>query len=289
MRKTFLILALLQISYFISAQKNEFYLGFGIVDNTLHKADILTYKSLGNGLGLQVNTDYKLFKWLTLRSSISTSTIEGRNYEHSYGFNSGEIPNGALTGNVKYNEFNSNFGTPDYSTEGFVYYNYKTRLNLGLLKFQFDLLPIDELYLSIDPAIGILFYTAKMNMFDESGNQYDFRFVNQQVYQGMIFDEDVLNYLQSEVYDNSYESQAERFDQKVTPFGRNHQIIFGLGFSFGGILPNNDKLSIDFNYLFTRSDLIDGQRWQEWGELSKNYDNLMRVSLNYSLDIKKEN
>jgi len=284
MKKALLILISLQISYFICAQKNEFYLGFGIVENVPYKTDILT---TGNGLGLQINVDYKLVKWFSLRSFFSTSTIKGMNNAPSFGFNSSDFGanNGALTGNPKYDMFNSEFGTPDYTTLGFVFYNYKTRLNLGILKFQFNVLNLDYLYFSIDPSVGILFYTTKMNMFDESGNQYDFGSI---LNQGVIVDEEVSNNLLSELYDNSYESQAERFDQKVTPFGRNNQPIFGLGLSFGGILPNKDNLSIDFSYFFTGSDLIDGQRWQEWGTLSRDNDNLFRLSLNYSFSLKRK-
>lgn len=89
--------------------------------------------------------------------------------------------------------------------------------------------------------------------------------------------------------DDTYETPAEDEGARRPKLGGNTLLPvghFGAGVAFR--LSKRINLAIEDRYTITRSDLIDGQRWSEYGSLTPDYDsyNYATVGLNFNLGAK---
>jgi len=259
----------------------------------------------GYGLGLHVRRS--LGYLFSIKLSGMGGAAFGQNWEPSYGFDVEDTRNVALSGNETllntpgiYNEFNEEFGTPNYSSRvvdengqpglGYLFYNYKTKIrdislsgvvNLNNLKFHSKR---NLMNFHAFAGFGGLVYNAKMNQLDENGNVYNAQYAQVRQNQDLgtwSSRKDILKGI-SDALDNTYESKAERHQDDIGGywFGDNYNfqptVHVGTGVSFK--LSKMVNLGLDTKITITRDDLLDGQRWQEWGGLSNSVEPLYWMS-----------
>jgi len=266
----------------------------------------------GYGLGLHVRRS--LGYLFSIRLSGMGGTAFGQNWEPSFGFDTENDRNPSLAGNRGiddqdsiYDEFNEE-DTPNYSSRvrnedgtlglGYVYYNYRTRvreivasgvINLNNIKFhrKRNLVGVNMYF-----GFGGMIYNTKMNQLDENNQEYDYSKVLSEVDQGNWDNrKDVLKGIKEEL-DNTYESQAERHVDDIfgvigNKWNFQPTVHGGLGLSFK-ITPMIN-LGIDTKITMTRDDLLDGQRWQEWGALSRDFDTYQFTSANLNFNLGGDN
>lgn len=141
-------------------------------------------------------------------------------------------------------------------------------------------------------GIGVSTYATHYNMLDGAGNPYDFQqIVNQFGPNGFVYaNRKEIKKALKNMMDGSYETIAQRDPSQPTAFGVpvRATLVVGGGAEFK-ISPKfnialEDKLSI------SKSDLIDGQQWQETNSTTvhaqtRDFDsyNFLSVGLNYNL------
>lgn len=268
----------------------------------------------GYGLGLHVRRSIGYL--FSLKLSGMGGAAFGQNWEPSFGYDVEDTRNVALSGNETlvgtdgiYSEFNEEFGTPNYSSRvvdedgetglGYLFYNYKTKIrdislsgvvNLNNLKFHTKR---NLMNFHAFAGFGGLVYDARMNQLDENGNEYDGANQYPEVLRNRELGtwssrKDILNGIK-DVTDNTYESKAERHQDDIGGywFGDNYNfqptVHVGTGVSFK--LTDMINLGLDTKITITRDDLLDGQRWQEWGGLSRDFDtySFTNATLNFNL------
>jgi len=122
-------------------------------------------------------------------------------------------------------------------------------------------------------GFGAYGYESKINALDKWGKPYIFPSVD------YLNDELALNRLEN-LLDDSFESLAEQDPLNSTfagPFVLKTYFIAG-----GGIrlqLTKKIGLGTELSYLFFGDDLLDGQQWDEDGNMSTNRDKLMSLGL----------
>ncbi|MEM6802915.1 MAG: hypothetical protein AAF696_16010, partial [Bacteroidota bacterium] len=82
------------------------------------------------------------------------------------------------------------------------------------------------------------------------------------------------------LFDDTYESLADRDlvnSSFIGPFTLQSYFLTGAGFRIH--LTESFGIGLEGNYLFFGDDLLDGQQWQENGELSPNRDKLLSLGL----------
>ena len=178
-----------------------------------------------------------------------------------------------------------------------VYYNYQTKIrdislsgiiNLNNLKFhkQENKFNIYGIF-----GGGGFIYNVMTDQLDGDGNEY----VYSTITEGSTFDEnrkpakEQLN----DLWDGEFETQAEMHhddywlfgseDDKQRAWQHRLQAHFGIGFGFK--LGRVVNLGLESKVYYTDDDLLDGQRWQEWGALTRDWDryNFTNLSLNINL------
>jgi len=273
----------------------------------------------GYALGLHVRRS--LGYLFSIRLSGMGGTAYGQNWEPSFGFDTEDTRNPALTGNQGldeqpsiYDEFNDQ-PTPNYSNRvpnedgtygsGFVYHNYRTRIReitasgvINLNNVQFhrkrNLVGVNMYF-----GFGGMIYNTKMNQLDADNNEYDgaegkrgYNDILTEIDQGLWENrKEILGEL-NDIMDNTYESQAERSVDDI--FGVigdkwNFQptVHGGMGLTFK--LSKMVNLGIDTKITMTRDDLLDGQRYQEWGALSRDFDTYQFTSANLNINLGGDN
>ncbi len=162
------------------------------------------------------------------------------------------MPNGSIQ-----NGFNNNgVFTPAASADR-VYYNYKTSITALSLSAQFTLpLPFTQprFGLSVMLGTGAMFYNAKVNTLNSDGDTYK-RLFNQITTATHSNKKQVLDALKAGM-DNSYETAAEDYSKQ--PHFTKH-----LGFAASYRFKQNFEVALEKSFTFIKSDLVDGQRWQE--------------------------
>ena len=238
----------------------------------------------------------------------------------------GFVPNKALAGGGgidrvtgsydpakdRYADFNPDYTTPNYNyrtsdrdyikeNANQIYYNYKTDIkelilsgivSLHNLRFHKRQTKLDLYGLF---GTGVLAYRARMDQLDENGIEYDYSVVynasNQSEYEGRNPALEALDDLR----DGTFESQAERhFDDPPKAIGvlfNNHSfkptahVGLGLAFKLSRVI----NLALETRVTYTNDDLLDGQRWQEWGALTRDYDTYVYNGLHANFNIGGKN
>jgi len=249
----------------------------------------------GTGFGLHIRRS--LGYVASIRASVMGGTTYGQNWLTSHGFWVEDTRNPALTGgSVRYDQFNTDSGiTPDYRNDkkgsAVVVYNYKTQireavlsgiLNLNNIKFHRRRNLVSWYGYG---GAGAMLYNAKMDMLDGDNNLYDFSsFKDFNVWE----DRDGSLTAMENMLDGTYESQAERhFDDIGGIWGDNFNfqptVHAGLGMAFK--LSRLLNLGLDSKITITRDDLLDGQRWQEWGALTRDFDTYSYTSARLGINL----
>jgi len=184
------------------------------------------------------------------------------------------------------------------ATNDIVYYNYQTRLqDLGLqgivtlnnIRFHKQKTGI-VLYAGL--GIGVTAFQVKVNALDAAGNNYNtlFKSVYTKYGPGTYKKrKDILKDLKAGM-DKTYETAAENEnsrrpvlgDKTLKPSGT---VLAGVAIKLG----KRVNLAIEDRWSFVKTDLLDGQRWQEhaWGDasLTRDFDsyNYASIGLNVNL------
>jgi len=264
----------------------------------------------GYGLGLHIRRS--LGYLFSIRLSGMGGTAFGQNWEPNFGFDEESTRNPALTGNIGideqpsiYEEFNDD-PTPNYSSRvpnedgtfgnGYVYYNYRTRIreitasgiiNLNNIQFHKRRNWVGaNLYF----GFGGMVYNTKMNQLDENNNDYNdlYKEVIEGADQGVWENRKELLRELKDGMDNTYESQAEiHTDDIFGLLGDKWNFVptvhGGMGLSFK--LSPQINLGIDSKITLTRDDLLDGQRYQEGGAVSRDFDTFQFTSANLNINL----
>ncbi len=186
----------------------------------------------------------------------------------------------------------------------FVYYNYKTRIqDLGLqgivtlnnIRFHKAKTGI---VLYGGAGVGVTAFRTKVNAFNEANGTGNYAALFNSVYAAYPSNElykhrkDIRKLLKDGM-DDTYESEAE--NEISTLNVRPHQgkntikpsgtVLAGMAFKLGRRI----NLAIEDRWTFVKTDLLDGQRWQEqaWGDavLTPDFDsyNYASIGLNFNL------
>jgi len=142
-------------------------------------------------------------------------------------------------------------------------------------------------------GFGFMTYSTFYNTLDASGKPYDYQnIINQFGPGGFTYSnrKDVKKALK-DMMDGSFETLAQRDPSQPTVFGGTPVrpvFVFGLGIEFK--LSNRFNIALEDKITISKSDLLDGQEWQETGTtavhaLTRDYDayNFLSLGLNYNL------
>ncbi|MDR3712888.1 MAG: OmpA family protein [Puia sp.] len=146
-----------------------------------------------------------------------------------------------------------------------VFYNYKTDVKELTLQGVITLNNVrfhktkTGFNLYMFGGLGFAAYDTYVNALDANGNPYNFSTIDQS---GLYKDRKTIKKELKALLDKSYETHAEVDhsqpmigDQPLIPVG-----VLGIGVQFK--LNNKFNLQIEDKYTITKSDLIDGQQWQ---------------------------
>jgi outer membrane protein OmpA-like peptidoglycan-associated protein len=178
-----------------------------------------------------------------------------------------------------------------------IYYNYKTNIqDLGLHgvvtlnNIRFHKAKTGVNFYGFGGIAGVT-YAAKYNTLNEQGLPYTYAGITSATYSNK---KDALKALK-DLLDDTYESQAERDPLQPKLGDRPFKVAFEFG---GGVqfkLNNRFNIAIEDKVTLPKTDLLDGQQWQENYDgsasaiaQSRDYDtyNFLSVGLNYNLGAK---
>jgi len=245
----------------------------------------------------------------SLRGQFTFGSTTGQNWQGTQGWarsslNDNHIPNISLSGSDIYDDINGGPGTtPDYVdvNNELIFYNYKTTLGDLSLSGVVNIHNIrfhkreTKMNLYGYAGVGGFGYRTMMDQLDADGNEYATLYADVATGSSGTYYENRAERLEAlrAGMDGVYESQAERhFDDFVPGFlGENVSYKptahVGVGVSFK--LTRAINLALDTRVTYTNDDLLDGQRWQEWGALTRDYDTFNYTSLGLNVNLGAKN
>jgi hypothetical protein len=142
-------------------------------------------------------------------------------------------------------------------------------------------------------GFGLSTYSTQYNLLDGAGNPYDFQsIVNQFGAGGFVYKnrKEIKKALKN-MEDGTYETIAQRDPSQPTAFGGvpiRPVLVFGGGLEFK--LSDKFNIALEDKVSITKTDLIDGQQWQETGSTlvhaqTRDFDsyNFLSIGLNYNI------
>jgi len=279
--------------------KNQWELGID-VGGLWISGDIKSSLFPGFGIGGHVRKSFGYV--FSVRGSFMTGTTKGANWQGSNGWNVEDTRNAALAGGSNYDALNGDFATPNYvGQQDILFFNYKTRVyeavvsgvvNLNNIKFHKRR---NKFSYHTFAGIGGLLYNTKMDQLDSNGDLYDYDELIDRTDGSYSFDEnrrefrDALN----DLWDGEYESQAEKHFDDYWFFGAENDVTreysyrptahIGLGAQYK--ITNRINIGLESKVTYTNDDLLDGQRWQEWGALTRDYDTYVFTNLSLNINL----
>ena len=233
------------------------------------------------GLGIHVRK--ALGYVFSLRVEYDHLTAKGLNWQPSY---SGWSANPAIT---QYYAVGS--GVP-------VFYNYRTTIQelsvqgiLSINNIRFHKAKTGVTVYGLG-GFGVATFSTQYNLLDGSGNPYNFQtIVNQFGAGGFEYkNRKAIKTALKNMEDGSYETIAQRDPSQPTLSGVPIRPVLVLG---GGIefkLSNKFNIALEDKVSITKSDLIDGQQWQETGTNAVHAQtrdddiyNFLSLGLNYNI------
>ncbi len=275
-----------------------------LVSGDIHGNSPLKWSASGNlspKLGIGGHIRKSLGYVFSIRGNFMAGSTWGRNWQWTDGWSKSSrnsdpffIPNKALAGNVNYDAYNENGNTPNYVDPNSrlgrnVFYNYKTKIRelsvSGIVNLHNIRFHKRQTNLNLYGLVGVggTAYRTFMDQLDANGEEYTHTDLA-----SVYFYEDRSDRLSQldEMYDGTFESQAERHFDDFTPFGNfsykpTGHVGMGIAYKFN----RNLNLALESRVTYTNDDLLDGQRWQEWGALTRDYDTYVFTGLmvNYNI------
>jgi len=207
---------------------------------------------------------------------------KGLNWQPSY--------YGYAANNVLNKIYNASANTP-------VFYNYKTTMQEISLQALVTLNNIrfhrakSSVAFYVLGGLGVMTYSTLYNALDASGKPYDYQtIINQFGPNGFTYDNrKAIKTALKNMLDGTFETVAERDPSQPKAFGVPVRPTLDAG---GGVeIKLNEKfnIAIEDKVTVTKTDLLDGQQWQETGSttvhaVTRGYDlaNFLSVGLNYN-------
>jgi len=233
----------------------------------------------------------------SLRLQYINTVAKGQNWKTSQNFAKNSAWNPYYNAPVRQNSgvITSTNVNPTRPAAEQVYYNYKTNIqDLGLQGiFTLNNVRFHKqktgIVLYAGGGIGATIFQAKVNALGADNKSYNFSSVAAGNYSNR---KDVLKALKN-LMDKTYETPAENENTSRPKIGKytllpSGTALIGVGFK----LSKRVNLAIEDRFTIVKSDLLDGQRWQEnaWGDasLTGNFDsyNYASVGLNFNLGAK---
>lgn len=275
----------------------------------------------GFGLGLSIRKSLGYI--FSVRGGFMFGQSTGRNWQPTIGWSEasiderdpGFIPNKALAGTLSspyYDGLNEEYDrAPDYTyidpntgyrTGQYIFYNYKTKLRDAHLSVLLNLhnLRFHKRQTCLNfygfAGIGGLAYRTMTDQLDANGQEYNYnpivlKYANPSGPNSAEYDfrKDIISDL-NDLWDGTYESQAERHFDDWTPFKKfsfkpTAHVGFGIGFRVSRIF----TLGLESRVTYTNDDLLDGQRWDEWGGITRDYDTYVYNSLSLNVNLGRKN
>ncbi len=174
---------------------------------------------------------------------------------------------------------------------GQIYTNYKTRVQDLSLQGVVTLNNIrfhkakTGLNLYAFAGIGGTIYDARINIKNENHDNYTFAGITGGVYADR---KDTRKALRDHL-DDTHETRAESHgDARPKLFGDTFRPSGTVGLGIAIKLSNRLNLAIEDRITFVKDDLLDGQRWAEQGDLTRDFDsyNFASIGLNVNLGAK---
>ncbi len=236
----------------------------------------------------------------SLRGSIMMGETTGRNWQGTQGWarsslGDGHVPNQALAGNSLYDPFNDQ-KTPNYVGRNgdLIYYNYLTKIREAVISGVVNIHNIrfhkreTKLNLYGFAGLGGLAYRTFTDQLDASGQEYTYESISNPYiqYEDKAAIVDALDRL----WDGEYESQAERHFDDPKPFDDfSYKPTAHVGLGIAYKLNRSLNLALESKVTYTNDDLLDGQRWQEWGALTRDYDTYVYTNLGLNINLGAKN
>ena len=185
------------------------------------------------------------------------------------------------------------YGTPNGPNN--VYYNYKTVTQdlslqgvITLNNIRFHKAKTGFVFYGFG-GIGATIYETKINALDDAGRPY-FAFDQIAGANPAVFkDRKDIRKALKDAMDNSYETKAENHgDYRAKLFGQTVRPSATVGAGVAFKLGPRFNLALEDRHTFIKDDLLDGQRWQETGSLTGDFDsyNFASLGLNYNIGAK---
>jgi len=223
--------------------------------------------ALGMGKQGSFFFEKKLFRTLDLRIESQIGQSKGLNLYSSNNHSLNNSLNGTQNPRVNYDSASRYFHNYQHSY-GSLGIHMKVNLNRIV-----TVLGADDWDLYVLGGFGAYAYESKINALNAQGQLYNFSFTQSS-------DKDILQERLNGLLDDSFESPADQDPLNNTYIG-----TFALKTYFltgGGIrfqLTDKVGMGAEANYLFFGDDLLDGQQWDEEGQMSPTRDKLMSLGL----------
>ncbi len=255
-----------------------------------------------NTLGYSVSLRKAWGYVLSTRLQYIRGNASGYNYQYSEGYRNHEN-----SGNPYAAGYTANGTVPGTNAYGgkVVNYSYKTNIQelnlsaiaaLNNIKFHRARNKMSTYGVF---GVGGLLYETRNDAYGPNGSEYPFKTVvdgaktgaNQPSWGSIYGDRKNIDNALLAMFDNDYESRAERHDNRAWSGEKTFRPIAttGLGMSFR--LGKRLSLNIEDKVTFTMDDLIDGQRWQEpqafnaTGVMTRDFDNINYLSLGLGVNL----
>jgi outer membrane protein OmpA-like peptidoglycan-associated protein len=214
----------------------------------------------------------------SLRLDYLYGTAAGQNWRASSGYVAGGGGNPLVNLGYAGAPFYQNFKTTihDLSLEGIFSLNtirfHKSKIGMNFYGFI---------------GAGAMIYDTKINALNANGQRYTFAQANaiQPVYGNRKAIRDAIK---AEM-DDTYETAAES-DGNVRPrlFGMNLRPVAHVGAGVAFKVSNRFNVALENRLSITKDDLLDGQRWAEQRDLTRDFDtyNYLNVRLNFNIGSK---
>jgi outer membrane protein OmpA-like peptidoglycan-associated protein len=208
---------------------------------------------------------------------------KGLNWQPAY---YGYAANGVLN---RY--YNANASQP-------VFYNYRTVMHELALQGLFTLNNIkfhkakSAASIYVLAGAGFMTYSTFYNALDANGNPYNYQqIVNQFAGTGYTYkDRKEIRSALKNMMDGSFETMAQRDPSQPTLGGASLRPVFNIGAGVEFKLSPKFNIALEDKVTITKSDLVDGQEWQETGSttvhaLTRDDDlvNFLSIGLNYNI------
>ena len=290
-----------------SPPKNQWELGIDL--GVLHVSGDVKAKGLFPGFGIGGHIRKSFGYVFSLRGNFMTGTTFGEDWQAKTRPVE-DTENPALNGNRRYETFNTSFNevvvTPDYN--GKVFHNYKTKINelslsgvvnLNNIKFhkRRNLFAWYGLF-----GIGGFVYNTTMDQLDGDGNTYTDLYNSIGVYNNEESRRDRLDDLRDGTdgisgRDGTYESQAEVHWDDYWIFGSkrdgdhvwNYRPTAHVGLGTAIKISRRINIGLESKVTYTNDDLLDGDRWTEWGALSRDYDTYVFTNASININLGGKN